>query len=433
MNKNYLCSRCLKSFDRKSNFVRHINRINPCSKIINSNTDEEEQRNNLKKYLHKNFPKLSENIVADIVGENIIKEDKKYVCDFCNKSFQSSTYFKKHKRELCSRHLRFEQHIIKDYLKKIEKIKQENMTLKEKIYLKNKTLPRYCVEEGKVINVEKSYLHFYEQKNIRPFGNEILDHVTDKFMKKMIMNPEIGLTNLVRIIHFNPEIPQNRNLFVKSQKFITVEVYKKSGWKTISRRDIFQNIIATKKDIMDEYYDKFYENKELKPKYISKYEQFSDALDKYINHIVFATDYDNRLKKARTIYEKISKMINLLFLNNQKIEITYTPEQNIKTSIEDIKYSFNVKKPPPEIENESEENDSYELYCEENTNKINNNNNEVNDLIDKTEKELKQLIIENNLDKYNNFLSEFNDNDKGMNLDESEMYSDDDEIIIKKL
>ena len=155
MNKNYLCSRCLKSFDRKSNFVRHINRINPCSKIINSNTDEEEQRNNLKKYLHKNFPKLSENIVADIVGENIIKEDKKYVCDFCNKSFQSSTYFKKHKRELCSRHLRFEQHIIKDYLKKIEKIKQENMTLKEKIYLKNKTLPRYCVEEGKVINVEK--------------------------------------------------------------------------------------------------------------------------------------------------------------------------------------------------------------------------------------------------------------------------------------
>ena len=48
--------------------------------------------------------------------------------------------------------------------------KFDNQELKEKIYYTQKTLPRYCIEEGKVVNVEKNYVNFYEQKNIKPFG-----------------------------------------------------------------------------------------------------------------------------------------------------------------------------------------------------------------------------------------------------------------------
>jgi len=440
MNKNYLCSKCFKTFDRKSNFVRHINRLNPCDVERKMKGVQEEEKTKLKKYISKNFPKLNENLVAEIIGENVKPmSDKKYYCDFCNKSFQSSTYYKKHIRELCSRHIRFEQHIIRDYLKRIDKIKTENKELKEKIYYTLKTLPRYCIEEGKVINVEKNYVHFYEQKNIKPFGSEIIDHITDKFMKKMIMNPEIGIVNLIRIIHFNPDIAQNRNLFVKSQKFNSVEVYKKGGWKTIPRKDVFQNIIASKKDIMDEYFDRFCENKDIREKYINKYETFSDSLDQYINHVVFSTEYENRLKKAKTIYEKICKMINLLFLNNQKIEVTYTPEQNLKTTTEELKNIFKLKKKPEEESENKEEDLNYELYCEQNVNdNITEPKNALIKLIDKTEREVIKLIKENKLDNIKNnqsfeFLMDLENelkNDDGMDLDEDEMKSDDEEDLI---
>lgn len=445
MNKNFLCSKCFKTFDRKSNFIRHINRLKPCSIDKRTNYSKENNKQQLKKYINKNFPKINDNIISEIIGDDFKNVEKKFTCDFCCKSFQSSTYFKKHLRELCSRHMRFEQHIIREYLKRIEKLKEDNLELKEKIYYTQKTLPRYCIEEGKVVNVEKNYVHFYEQKNIKPFGDEIVDHVTDKFMKKMIMNPEIGIVNLIRMIHFNREIPQNRNVFVKSIKFGSIEIYKKGGWKTIPKKDAFQCIIATKKDIMDEYFDRFVENNELKLKYTSKYDIFSNYLDQFINHIVFNTEYDNKLKKAKIVYEKICKMLNLLFLNNQKIEITYTPEQNIKTSTDELKNVIKPKKKNNGDEEEDDGDEGYELYCEENINTFDRPVNVVNKLIDETEKKVMKFIRDNNLQNIKDeqsfqFLNDMSPNiedisedhnDNCMNINFTDDYIDQ-EIIIRK-
>jgi len=413
MLKNYLCPKCLKSFDKKSNFIRHMNRQKPCSldkklKILQDNNETK-----LKKYISKKFPRLSEDVVSTLIGENInTNGEKKFVCDYCNKSFQSSSYFKKHISELCSRHLRFEQHIIHDRIRRIDKLKAENLELKEKIYHVLKTLPRYCIEDGKVINIEKNYKHFYEQKNTRVFGNEIIDHITDKFMKKMIINPEIGIVNLVRIIHFNLEIPQNMNMFVKSRKFNLVEVYKKSGWQTMTRKDLFHNIITSKKEIMDTYFERFKENKDIKEKYIEKYDNFSELLDDYICYQVFSIETDSKFKKAKNIYDKICKMINLLFLNNQKIEITFTPEQNIQVSTDEVK---NLIKPPQKnIENNDFE--GFELYCEQNINNEQIHQPEIIDkLINDTKNEVIQMIKENNLDDDVEFINQIdflNDNIK---------------------
>ena len=331
---NYICKKCLKSFDRLSNYVRHINRITPCVVEKNMKEINEKQKEDLKKFIHKKYPTIADEVISTVIGDNtIIQNEKRYVCDYCSKGFSSSTHYKKHITDSCPRHLKFEQHSILDRLKKIERFKRENQDLKEKIYYETKNLPRYYVDGGKVVNVEKNYVNFYEQKNTRPFGNEILEHLTDDFMKKMIIDPEVGILNIIRIIHFNNAIPQNRNMFVKSKKFSMVEVYKRGGWKTVPKKDIFQNIIATKKDIMDEYFDRFKENEEIREKYKYKYEFFSKHLDKYITHLVFNTEYTNNLKKAKLIYDKICKHINILFLNNKKIEVIYTPENNLNTSL----------------------------------------------------------------------------------------------------
>ena len=311
----YICSKCFKKFDRKSNLARHINKIKNCTKNT-MHYAHLQSPENLNKFIKNYFPNES-------------KEEKKFICEYCNKGFSNISYYRKHMEELCSKHIEFEQDIIRYKMRKIDKIKMENTFLKEKIYNVLKTLPRYCVEDGQVINVEKDYKEYYEQRNILPFGEEILDHLTDSFMKKMIMNPEVGLVNLVRIIHFNNSIPQNRNIFIKARRFNFIEMYRKKGWATLQRKDAFQNIIATKKDIMDEWFELLCEKNLLKEKFISKYENFSHGLDRYLNHLVFNTDFNGSLKLPKITYEKIIKMINLLFLNNKKIEITYTPEENI--------------------------------------------------------------------------------------------------------
>lgn len=366
--KELICPKCFKKFDRRSNLYRHLNKITPCNKNTlhyQKLSDPENLKNFIKQYFPDNAETLSNNI------------KKKYTCDFCNKQFSNLSYYNKHIEELCSNNIQFEQDIIKYKLRKIEKIKNENTSLKEKIYESIKTLPRYTVENGKIITVEKDYTHYYQQNNIQPFGEEILSHLTLKFMRKMIINPEVGIVNLVRIIHFNPAIKINRNIFIKGRKYNFVEVYQKKGWATLQRKDAFQNIIATKKDIMDEWFDLIIEKNMLKEKYISKYENFSHGLDRYINHLVFNTDFNNTLKNAKITYDKISKMINLLFLNNKQIEITYTPESNLcidKTKNKN-EYNFPIfniedtekDNPSDDEKNESSDNgeDSLTLQIEE--------------------------------------------------------------------
>ena len=314
MNKNsFTCIKCFKVFYKKENYLNHIN----STIICNQNTlhyKQFEEPNVMKNFVKNYFPNNT--------TSSFLKEHK---CDYCNRFFKTKTYFNKHKKELCIRHKEFEQDIIKNKLRKINSLKIDNDFFREKIFDTTHTLPRYKIEDGKIIDVEINKIEYSKQKNINYFGKEILIHLNEKFMQKMIINPEIGLVNLVRFIHFNPNIPQNRNIYIKEN----IEIYQKKGWIQFKNNDAFQNLIASKKDIMDDWFDLLIEKKMLDEKYISKYELFSHDLDKYINHIVFSTEFTLNLKIPKLIYERMCKMIHILLLNNQKIEITYTPEDQI--------------------------------------------------------------------------------------------------------
>jgi len=236
-------------------------------------------------------------------------------------------------KETCIRYKEFEQNIIKQQLEKISAIKIENEIMKKEIFNTIHTLPRYSIINGKIINVECDYIEYDKQKNIVTFGKEVLDHLQKKFMRLMIMEPELGIVNLVRMIHFNDAMPQNRNLFLKDEE--NIYIFQKKNWLKIPRNDVIQNLIASKKDIMDDWYEDFLEKKIIDQKYINKYEIFSHDLDRYINHIVFATEYNTGLHIPKLMYERIDKMIYILLLNNKKIETKYTPNDNICVDMRD--------------------------------------------------------------------------------------------------
>ena len=259
--------------------------------------------------------------------------EKDYRCKYCGLQYKTKSYYDKHMKETCIKHKDFEQNIIRQQLEKISAIKIENDFMKKEIFNAINTLPRYSIKNGKITNVECDYIEYDKQKNIVSFGKEVLDHLQKKFMRLMIMEPEIGLVNLVRMIHFNDKMSQNRNLFLKDE--YSIYMYQKKNWLKIKRNDAIQNLIASKKDIMDDWYDGFVEKKMLEQKYINKYEIFSHDLDRYINHMVFATDYNAGLHIPKLMYERMDKMIYILMLNHKKIETKYTPNDNICVDMND--------------------------------------------------------------------------------------------------
>ncbi len=306
----YICNKCFIVFTRKDKYIQHIREIKPCNLIIMKE------------------PKKLKNLVENYIEESTISLlGNNYKCEYCGRQYKTKSYYDKHKKETCIRHKEFEQNIIKHKLEQINAIKIDNEFMKKQIFNAMHTLPRYSIKNGRIINVECDYIEYEKQKNIVSFGKEVLDHLQKKFMRLMIMEPELGLVNLVRMIHFNDKIPQNRNIYLKDED--SIYIYQKNNWLKIPRNDVIQNLIASKKDIMDDWYDGFIEKKMIEQKYINKYEIFSHDLDRYINHIVFTTEFNTGLHIPKLMYERMDKMIYILLLNNKKIEKKYTPNDNI--------------------------------------------------------------------------------------------------------
>ena len=315
----YICNKCFRVFNRKNQYIQHVISNKPCN-LNTMHYQGMKEPEKLKNFVKNYFPDHTESLLG-----------KDYKCEYCGRQYKTKSYYEKHANETCIRHKEFEQNIIKHKLEQINAIKIDNNFMKAKIFNAIHTLPRYSIKNGKITNVECDYIEYDKQRNIISFGKEVLEHLEKKFMRLMIMDPEIGIVNLVRIIHFNDAIPQNRNLFLKDED--SVYMYQKKNWLKIPKNDAIQNLIASKKDIMDDWYEDFVEKKMIEQKYINKYEIFSHDLDRYINHIVFSTEYNTGLNIPKLMYERIDKMIYILLLNHKKIETKYTINDNICVDI----------------------------------------------------------------------------------------------------
>ena len=94
IKKIYKCDKCSYSTSRKSNFIKHISRKNPCKKEIIGNKDHENiivNSTNIIPYkiLNSNFTKLKNNLNSSKMDSNSSKmehcskvEEKKSKTDF---------------------------------------------------------------------------------------------------------------------------------------------------------------------------------------------------------------------------------------------------------------------------------------------------------------------------------------------------------------
>lgn len=280
MSNKYKCEKCFIIFNKKTNYTRHINRKIPC--IIKENDNI---TNPIKDY--------SEINKYEIISPIIIKTQEE-------------------------EHKFLEQYQIEEYIHQIKYYKIINHKLKTKLYNIINEKPIYSIETLNEFLQNKKPVNFYNINCIRFFGYEDISYITDDFMKKIILNPFQGLINLIREIHFNPIHKINYNLIITSIKFKKVDVFMECGWKLFPKKDIFHNIIATKKDIIDSYYDKFIKMNELNVFQILEYKRFDKIINNYIEKILYPTIIQKITNEEKKIYMMLFDEILLLFINNYR-------------------------------------------------------------------------------------------------------------------
>jgi hypothetical protein len=83
--------------------------------------------------------------------------------------------------------------------------------------------------------------------NIRCYGEEIIDHITNIFKDARLQEFNgRGIVNMIKCVHFNPEIPENHN----------IRKYDKNLWKIYDNGDwMFKSFKSAIQDLIKRYKD----------------------------------------------------------------------------------------------------------------------------------------------------------------------------------
>jgi hypothetical protein len=173
----YICPRCHHSTNHKWNFIKHLNKAKTCD---------------------SNYSNIPIEDIMNLLDSPEIKKIKehtknKFVCDVCDKDFTKASNLSRHKKT----------HI------NMENANANTVATDSNNCNNTSNSHNTTTTNSHNINIENLTI------NLRPFGQERIDHVEEdpEFLLKCLQNiSNDGLPDLIKAIFFNNDVPENKNL-----------------------------------------------------------------------------------------------------------------------------------------------------------------------------------------------------------------------------
>jgi hypothetical protein len=193
MAKEFSCKRCGYNTNTKCNLQKHLQRQKPCESIL-STVDRQTLLAELERKYTPDSPK----------------------CDLCGKQFTTSSNLTRHRHTCTS--------------KPTQTVSDDQFAiLTEEIRRMKEELERIRTQPPTITNITNNITNNV-QINLNNFGSETLDHLPDAKLTQCVLNQDEGVYELIKEIHFNPNVPQNKNIRLKSTKQNLLEKYYDGQW-----------------------------------------------------------------------------------------------------------------------------------------------------------------------------------------------------------
>ena len=279
---NYTCEVCNYSSKIKCNYLAHLktkkhlkNTKESISRKIEPkiypNRIREDFRNltnfNTEKFMQKmehTFPNLKPELV------------KICECEYCGKSFSRLDNLKRHQEYRCLDKKKFmEESIFKNLyekeLKEKELVKADHRKQLEMVLEKVGTT---TINNNNCNNTQNNTQNNVQLNN---FGQENLDMLTDKYMRKMIIYPYSAIPKMIKKIHFNDQFPENQNIRILNKKDNKLQIRNNNKWEYVNKKEAFESLINDKNYQLDKYFEENRDSFEIK--YQSRFDDFQDKID----------------------------------------------------------------------------------------------------------------------------------------------------------
>ena len=369
MMSKYQCQICLKLFKQKWQLERHqTQKKHPCKpcprkqntffndQICNLEDQLKETKYDLEETKHELFETKTDlqetKCFINELKKN--KDDEKYMCTLCSKTFTFQSSLNKHRKNgrckaridnvlIYERELNIQpptydeltcRFCLKSMSCKQSYSRHMNVGCKEKIIYESDLRERVLAnrreavaQKAQVINNNNNYGDTNNIININlppmnAFGSENLDYMTTKLLIKELENckaiKQADVSSIVdrftKLIHANPAHPENQNVLFKSLNSGFATVYTESGFQDQQATEVQDEIIQNVHKLIDKGCDEYNYNGKA---------ELADALDNIdINYGKLDTDITEGTN-TRSLSKCRNTIKAVLYSNREEITSTH--------------------------------------------------------------------------------------------------------------
>ena len=152
--------------------------------------------------------------------------------------------------------------------------------------------------------------------NILAYNNTDISHLTDQDYLKCLKHSNFCIPHLIEKIHFNPQKPENHNIYISNLKNNYAMIYDGNKWALKDRDDEINKLIDDKELIIEQKLEEWIENGEKYPDAMKKFSRYLEKKenDKVINKVkgeIKLMLFNNRnvISKEKLIINVISNII----------------------------------------------------------------------------------------------------------------------------
>jgi hypothetical protein len=178
----------------------------------------------------------------------------KYSCDFCDSTFSTKPHKRRHELHFC---------------------KENNSIMSEKIYNLEKEKKKLEKEIVKLIDKVGNVTNNNTNNIIvvNNYGKENTDYLTIDKIKKLLNRPYDSVQELIKMLHYDPDHPENHNIKITNKKEPYALVWNDSIWELRKKKSVVKDLVDKGYMMIDGTHDTIDETNN---KYIKFQDNFED-------------------------------------------------------------------------------------------------------------------------------------------------------------
>jgi hypothetical protein len=217
----FVCDICKFSTSRKGNLTQHFT----------SNK-------------HKELTKHIENH-KDEIKHMQLKKQNDFICKNCGKEYRSGQALCNHKAKSCNHSEKAKNYKLQKEVERLKrgKDKLKTMMINNGNLTNNNTNNDSSINNSLVDNSTKIII------NLNGYGETDISHLTDKNYIEIMTN----IANFLKLVHTNPDKPENMNLLLTNLQDTHMKVYENNKWNRVQKNTQLETIIVKLYDVIEKW------------------------------------------------------------------------------------------------------------------------------------------------------------------------------------